>query len=151
MAEVYNTKIKYETFLLAILVIIFAIVIIRTAWICDDAYITFRTVDNFVNGYGLTWNTAERVQVYTHPLWMFLLSAFYFFTHEIYFTSISISIALSLFVVIILGLGVSRSWWGAAIGIVAAVVLPYFPMFLMTFSGGMESRSAVASMIRTLA
>jgi hypothetical protein len=41
----------------------------------DDAYITLRTVDNWVNGRGLVWNTAERVQTYTHPLWMLLLSA----------------------------------------------------------------------------
>jgi arabinofuranosyltransferase len=47
------------------------------AWLCDDAYITFRTVDNFIHGYGLTWNVAERVQAYTHPLWMLLLSGVY--------------------------------------------------------------------------
>ncbi len=45
----------------------------------DDAYITLRTVDNFINGYGLTWNISERVQAYTHPLWMFLLSIYIFF------------------------------------------------------------------------
>src|SRR5712692_3374466 len=53
-------------------------VIVKDAWFNDDSYITFRTVDNFVNGYGLTWNIDERVQVYTHPLWMFLLSMVYF-------------------------------------------------------------------------
>lgn len=44
-----------------------------TSWVGDDALITLRTVDNFLNGYGLRWNVHERVQVYTHPLWMFLL------------------------------------------------------------------------------
>ncbi|EMO90429.1 putative membrane protein [Leptospira noguchii str. 2001034031] len=39
----------------------------------DDSFITFRVVDNFLNGYGLRWNPLERVQVYTHPLWLFLL------------------------------------------------------------------------------
>ena len=52
----------------------FAWVLLRTAWLCDDAYMIFRTVDNFVNGYGPVWNVAERVQVYTPPLWMMLLS-----------------------------------------------------------------------------
>jgi arabinofuranosyltransferase len=47
--------------------------LIRSAWVSDDAYITFRVVDNFLNGYGLRWNTAERVQVYTHPLWMLMM------------------------------------------------------------------------------
>ena len=61
----------------------------------DDAFITFRTVDNFINGYGLTWNTTERVQAYTNPLWMFLVSAVYFFTQEIFYTPLYLSIAVS--------------------------------------------------------
>ena len=51
---------------------------VTNSYISDDAFITFRTVDNFVNGYGLTWNTVERVQGYTNPLWMFLTSALVF-------------------------------------------------------------------------
>jgi arabinofuranosyltransferase len=80
----------------AIALIAFAAVVVKTAWLNDDAYITFRTVQNFVNGYGLTWNTAERVQAYTHPLWMFLLTPAYALTREIYFTSLALSIAVSL-------------------------------------------------------
>lgn len=84
------------------LFLIYVVLLINTAWIGDDAYITFRTIDNFVNGYGLRWNIVERVQSYTHPLWLFLLSAFYFFTKEIFFTSLIISITLSLASVLIL-------------------------------------------------
>ena len=51
-------------------VLLVAVVLIRTAWICDDAYITFRTIDNFLHGFGLRWNVAERVQSFTHPLWL---------------------------------------------------------------------------------
>ncbi len=69
--------------------------IIQRAWMGDDAYITLRTVDNFVNGYGLVWNVGERVQVYTHPLWMFLISAFYAFTREGYFTTLILSLIIS--------------------------------------------------------
>jgi arabinofuranosyltransferase len=72
------------------------VVLIRTAWVCDDAYITFRTVDNFINGHGLTWNTAERVQTYTHPLWMLLLSLFNSFIPDIYSISIICSMVLTL-------------------------------------------------------
>jgi hypothetical protein len=43
------------------------------AWVSDDAYLTFRTIENFLNGYGLRWNALERVQTYTHPLWMLLM------------------------------------------------------------------------------
>ncbi|XDD51078.1 hypothetical protein AB3N59_04675 [Leptospira sp. WS92.C1] len=45
----------------------------HSAWLSDDSFITFRVVDNFLNGFGLRWNPLERVQVYTHPLWLFLL------------------------------------------------------------------------------
>lgn len=50
-----------------------AVAILRCAWVCDDAFITLRTVDNFLHGHGLTWNPPERVQVFTHPLWLAVL------------------------------------------------------------------------------
>src|SRR5262245_9291823 len=53
---------------------LFAVVLARTAWVADSAYLTFRTIDNLINGYGLRWNIAERVQVFTHPLWLALLT-----------------------------------------------------------------------------
>ncbi|MCX8093919.1 MAG: hypothetical protein N3E50_07140 [Candidatus Goldbacteria bacterium] len=81
---------------------IIIILIIRTAWICDDAYITFRVIDNFINGYGLRWNIVERVQVFTHPLWLFILSSFYFFTKNIFNVVYITSIILSALTLIIL-------------------------------------------------
>lgn len=53
--------------------IVATLVFVNTAWITEDIFITFRAVDNFLKGYGLVWNIGERVQVYTHPLWYFLL------------------------------------------------------------------------------
>ena len=76
-----------------LLLILFGFVFFINAWVVDDAYITFRTVDNFIKGYGLTWNISERVQVYTHPLWMFLISLFSLFTQEVFYTSIGVSFA----------------------------------------------------------
>jgi arabinofuranosyltransferase len=66
--------------------------VLRASWVTEDAYITLRTIDNFVNGYGLRWNVDERVQAYTHPLWMFLLSAGYVFTREAFTTTVVISV-----------------------------------------------------------
>lgn len=73
-----------------------AVTLIANAWVVDDAYITFRTVDNFVHGYGLTWNTSERVQSYTHPLWMLLASLFYLVTSDVFFTVILLSFCLTI-------------------------------------------------------
>jgi arabinofuranosyltransferase len=62
-----------HSIVLLILSIWFLAVLVRTAWVAEDAYITLRTVDNVLNGYGLRWNIDERVQSYTHPLWLLLL------------------------------------------------------------------------------
>lgn len=99
----------------------FAGLVVRNAWLSDDAYITFRTVDNFVNGHGLTWNVAERVQAYTHPLWMLLISAAYAATREVFFTSLAISIGLSVIsVVLVARLADERSPLPAlAVGVLA--------------------------------
>ena len=64
--------------------------VIRRAFVTDDAYITFRTVDNLIHGYGATWNVAERVQTYTSPLWMLLVSVPALFTREVYVTGLTL-------------------------------------------------------------
>jgi arabinofuranosyltransferase len=87
----------------------FLLIVIVNAWVSDDAYITFRTVDNFINGYGLRWNISERVQVYTHPLWMFVVAGVYAATHEIYFTALALSIVISAIAVMLMALRGARS------------------------------------------
>jgi arabinofuranosyltransferase len=67
--------------------------IFSTAWACDDAYITIRTIDNWRSGYGLRWNIDERVQPYTHPLWLFAEAGAWTITGEPYFSSMALSIA----------------------------------------------------------
>lgn len=81
---------------LAAVVIIYPVLLFLTAWLCDDAYITLRTVDNWVNGFGLRWNVAERVQTFTHPLWMLLVAVPYAVTREDFFTLVALSIATAL-------------------------------------------------------
>lgn len=68
---------------ISLIILILMMIVVRTSWISDDAYITFRSVENFVNGYGLTYNIGERVQIYTHPLWMLVLSLSYFITFRV--------------------------------------------------------------------
>lgn len=81
------------------LVAAFAIVLVRTAWVSDDAFITLRVVDNAVHGFGLRWNVAERVQAYTHPLWLLILLPLYAITREPFFTSLALGGACSLLAV----------------------------------------------------
>lgn len=61
--------------LIAALAAAFVVILVRTAWVSDDAFITLRTVDALVDGRGLVWNPGQRVQVFTHPLWMWVLTA----------------------------------------------------------------------------
>ncbi|MEL6674340.1 MAG: hypothetical protein AAFR61_19185 [Bacteroidota bacterium] len=69
--------------------------LLNAAWLSDDAYITFRTIDNFWHGYGLRWNVAERVQSFTHPLWMMLMAAAHGLTGEWFLTVILVSVGIS--------------------------------------------------------
>ncbi|MBA4313188.1 MAG: hypothetical protein C0417_11225 [Chlorobiaceae bacterium] len=62
------------------IIFIFTIVLlVAFAWsqrfIQDDAFISFRYAQNFINGEGLVWNTNERVEGYTNFLWTMLMSA----------------------------------------------------------------------------
>ncbi len=104
--------------LVIVLMTAYVVMLVRTAWLCDDAYISFRVVDNFIHGHGLRWNIVERVQVYTHPLWLFLVSVCYFFTREIYFTAIFLSMAVSLAALGVLSFGASKSRVGSALAVV---------------------------------
>jgi len=102
---------------IGILLVLLAAVVFRNAWLGDDAFITYRTVDNFVNGNGLTWNTIERVQGYTHPLWMLLVSAAYAVTHEIFLTVIFLSMVLTLAAAALFAFRLSMSLFGTVIGL----------------------------------
>jgi arabinofuranosyltransferase len=67
---------------LALVVIVQAIVIVTGPGdpFVDDAWISLRYARNFVEGHGLVFNPGERVEGYTHPLWV-LLDALIVATH----------------------------------------------------------------------
>ena len=78
------------------LLVVFLVVLLRTAWLSDDALITFRTVMNLTHGHGLTFNIGERVQSYTHPLWLLLLTGAYLVVDNVYYAAFFVSIGVSL-------------------------------------------------------
>ncbi|MFH2049367.1 MAG: hypothetical protein ABIJ12_07965 [bacterium] len=109
-----------------LLCLIYVIILYRNAWIGDDAYITFRTVDNFINGFGLTWNVTERVQAYTHPLWMFLISSIYWITREVFYSSIFLSIIISVLTVCLLAFRMAKSSYVSCIAVIAFILSKAF-------------------------
>lgn len=52
--------------------LIFVVYIAAGGWCDEDIYISFRVLENFFQGYGMTFNPPERVMVITEPLWMYL-------------------------------------------------------------------------------
>jgi len=77
-------------------------------WVCDDAFITFRVADNLLNGYGPVFNVGERVEVYTHPLWLFLLTIFYYITQSIEYSSVFLGILFSSLSILFINLAWKR-------------------------------------------
>ena len=87
---------RHASWVVALLFVATSVLWAVQSWISDDAFISFRAIENFVEGRGLVWNLGERVQAFTHPLWVLLLSGFCFFTDEYFLTVIGVSLALSI-------------------------------------------------------
>ncbi|MEO0601726.1 MAG: hypothetical protein AAF211_09830, partial [Myxococcota bacterium] len=104
---------------------VLGLLVASAAWVSDDAFITLRTLDNFLEGYGLRYNPAERVQAFTHPLWLAWLTVPYALTREPWLTTMLVGFATTLSasavvalcgrsresaVLAVLGLAVSKSF-----------------------------------------
>lgn len=107
----------------------------NTAWVCDDAYITFRVSDNLVNGYGLRWNVIERVQAYSNPLWLFLNTAVYAVTREGFYTWIGVSTTVSLMAFVL----VLRQTKTASATLLVAVWLIFSRAYVDFSTSGLEN------------
>jgi arabinofuranosyltransferase len=122
--------------LLLLFLVLFCAVVLSSAWVSDDAYITFRSIDNWLNGYGLRWNVAERVQSYTHPLWMLAVSGLYAVTGEIYWSALALGVVVSVATVALVGFGIARS---TATGLVAVGPLILSKAFVDYSTSGLEN------------
>ena len=110
--------------------------LIRSAWVTDDAMISLRTVRNFVDGYGLVWNVGERVQAFTHPLWVLLLIPVYFVTNELFITVIVVNLAISLLAI---GILITRISTDVRTSIVAVLILALSVSFVDYSTSGLEN------------
>ncbi|MBK4733828.1 hypothetical protein [Noviherbaspirillum pedocola] len=99
--SIFSTS-RAHLLLLPVLLALFSIAFLRTAWVAEDAFITFRTIDNALHGLGLTWNPGDRVQTYTHPLWLCLLLPIIGLFNDPFYVSLITSYLLLLTTLIIL-------------------------------------------------
>jgi arabinofuranosyltransferase len=87
------------------------VVILPNAWISEDAFISLRVAKNILLGYGPNWNINERVQVFTHPLWMVLLTFVqWLFPHNTPAAVIGLCIIFSLLAVALFMRDIKSSW-----------------------------------------
>lgn len=114
----------------------FSIAFIQTAWICEDAFITLRTVDNIINGFGPVWNIGERVQAYTHPLWLALITPLTYIIGDPYIALISLSYVLLITTLFIVS--ATRQTWGLW-NIIAISSLIWSRSFVDYSSSGLEN------------
>jgi len=127
------------------LLVFYLLLVIRNAWISDDGIITFRVVENFLAGYGLGYNPYVRVQAFTHPLWMFLISLIYFIErlfipsvpNALFFITIFVSVVLSFLTVFLLLTRVSKP--GILPLGLAVLILSLSPGFIDFSTSGLEN------------
>ena len=79
------------------------------AWICDDAFITFRVADNVLNGFGPRWNVDERVQAYSNPLWLLLFLPVYAVVGSPYVAAIILAVLCTTAALVLLARGAASS------------------------------------------
>ncbi len=132
----YKLANRLHYIILAVILLAFAVLLLCNSWIGDDAYITFRTVDNCLHGYGLRWNPAERVQTYTHPLWLFILIVVEFFVRNIFYTAHGVSFVISLSAVTLFAFCCVPSYCAALIGLTALMMSNAFVEYC---SSGLEN------------
>ena len=112
----------------------FGILLLRTAWLSDDAYLTLRSVEHAASGFGLRWNVADRVQISDHPLWTMVLLVGRVLSGETYFTTLAISLAASLAA---LWLVLRQASTDLSVT-VAAAAAALSPLFLTYSTSGLE-------------
>ena len=113
-----------------------ATMLLGTAWIGDDAFITLRVIDNFLNGFGLRYNVIERVQVFTHPLWLLFLTPFYALTREAMVTTMLVSISVSLGALWLMATRIAKNREYACLLVLVAAISPTISSFS---TSGLES------------
>lgn len=127
---------KTKNILAAALLAVALVELLRTAWISDDACITFRSALNFIHGYGATFNIDERVQAYTHPLWFLLVSALTAILGSVFTAAFSLSIAISILVLYLL---VTRVATHLLAGAIAVSILLLSKAYVDFSTSGLEN------------
>ena len=85
-------------------------------WVADDGIIIWRAVEQFHAGNGPVYNEGWRVQVYTSPLWYWLMVGGRYLSKDLYFVTFGLSTVLYSATLILMWLSIRKwIWFGVAI------------------------------------
>lgn len=121
----------------AIPALVVGTVVLKQAWLSDDAMINVRTVLNLIHGNGPNFNVIERVQGYTSPAWLLLNSAVSVVTHESVLSHVLLGVVLSLVAVVVATLALDTT--PARMGL---IVLAFSWAFTTYGTSGLENALA---------
>ena len=93
-------KLFFYGFLTA-LSVAFILICLENKFVQDDAFISFRYIQNFVDGHGLVFNIGERVEGYTNLLWVLILSVFAFMKMNLQTVSQFLSIVFGVLTLVV--------------------------------------------------
>lgn len=66
----------------------------KNAWVSDDGFIIFRSIEQLFEGNGPRWNPHERIQTFTSPLWFVVLCVIRVISSDVYLNIILVSCLL---------------------------------------------------------
>ena len=121
-----TTDVRAARLCLALALLAFGWAVFASAWLCDDAWITLRSIDNLLSGYGLRWNPAERVQTFTHPAWALLLTFAIATSGESTLTVLGVSLVCTAGAVALMVRHIAPAPALAALGVVALLTSKAF-------------------------
>ncbi len=106
----------------------------------DDAYIFFRYSENWTNGWGPVWNQGERVEGYTSPAWLTMLTLLRLATGSfepgVHVISLGLGIGALVLLFLLAG-GIARNVWA---GLAATLLMASDRTFALWSTSGMETR-----------
>jgi arabinofuranosyltransferase len=114
----------------------FFLAVVRRGWMCDDAFITMRAVDNLVAGRGFVFNVGERVQGFTNPLWAMVVAIPYSLSREPLVTTVMTSVTTSMVFAALLIFGIARD---RRIASLVVILLCFSKAFIDFSTSGLEN------------
>ena len=111
--------------------------------VTDDAYISFRYVERWVQGLGLTFNPGERVEGFSNPLWVGVLAAARWLLPSVEIADVARGLGFAAAIVTLVSMvaTVKRSNPGreSLAATYAAVILAFTPGFHVYATAGLET------------